>query len=287
MGVRLNGARVLLTGASSGIGWAMAEQLAPRAKALALVARRVERLEELRDKLRAVNSALEVEVLPCDLTDSAARAALCAKVDELWGCPDVLINNAGLGDAGLFELSPLAKQRRMIELNCTALVDLTHHFLPGMVARGSGGILQVSSGFGLAWLPMFATYVGTKHFVTGFTECLRLEVLGQGVTVSQLCPGPVATEFEQHVENPFGMSPPGFLQISSEKCARQALRGFEKGRAMILPGFVNRVMMFFTGLSPRWMNRLVLGLSVPRFRKKELAFRSAQKAAPTEEGSQT
>ncbi len=289
MRVRFSGAKVVLTGASSGIGWEMARQLAPRVASIALVARRESRLRELEELLRGQNAQLEVKVLPCDLTDRAAREQLCASIEEAWGCPDILINNAGYGDVGLFERADLARLLRMVELNVISVMDLTHRFVGKMVERGSGGILQVSSGFGLTWLPMFATYVGTKQFLTSFTECLRLEVRGKGVTVSQLCPGPVATEFEQVTGNPFGMSPPKLLELSAEQCARSALRGFEKGKAMILPGFFNRVLMFFTGMTPRWLHRWATGLSVSRFRKKQLAFEAAQADAQrkqtTSEGS--
>jgi len=106
-----------------------------------------------------------------------------------------------------------------------------------MLKQGRGGILNVSSGWGVTFIPGIGIYAGAKHFVTAFTECLRLELKGTGVVVSQVCPGPVDTEFEQVAGNPTGRDIPAFLTISSERCARAALRGFEKDQAMITPGF--------------------------------------------------
>ena len=194
----IDGGVVVLTGASSGIGEAMARLLAKRASAIALVARRAERLEALAADLRAGSETLTVSVHPCDLTDLEAAAAMVASVEQAHGRVDILINNAGLGDIGLFSASEWAKNQRMIDVNITALLFLTHRVLPGMVERGRGGILNVSSGFGLTWMPLFSAYVGTKHFVSGFTESLRCELTGTGVVASHLCPGPVTTEFEQH-----------------------------------------------------------------------------------------
>ena len=168
----IDGSVCLVTGASSGIGAAIARELAPRAAAMALVARREDKLRELADELRSVNAQLQVMVQPCDLTDRTATDAMLEAVNERLGDVDILVNNAGFGDMGMFDRASWAKTERMIELNVTASVYLTHRLVGSMVARRRGGILMVSSAFGVSFLPGFAGYIGTKQFITGFTESL-------------------------------------------------------------------------------------------------------------------
>jgi hypothetical protein len=260
MRVDLRGATALVTGASSGIGRAIACELAPRVKALALVARRRDRLEELRKELAGKHPALAVHVLPCDLADRAGAAMLMEAIVSQVGAVDVLVNNAGLADAGAFAQSDWVKTRQVLDVNVVALTFLTHKLLPPMIERGRGAILNVSSGFGLVFMPGLAAYVGAKHFVTGFTESLRLEARGRGVTVCQVCPGPVRTEFSQVA----GVGPNLFSRlfgIGAEQCAREAVRGLERGRAMVFPGFRNRLMMWASRMTPRVVLRLVYGLA--------------------------
>ncbi|MCC6646261.1 MAG: SDR family oxidoreductase [Polyangiaceae bacterium] len=262
---------VLLTGASSGIGLELARLLAPRARVLALVARRKARLDALRDELARSAPRCKVLVLPADLSDRASTdamlEALCREAPEV----DVLINNAGFGDMDLFELADWPKTEQMLRLNIDALLYLTHRVLGGMVARRRGGVLNVSSGAGMAFFPGFAAYIGTKHFVTGFTEALRLDLSGTGVVVSQLCPGPVATEFEAVAGNFTGMSPPGIVELSAAACARQALRGFDRGRALIVPGALMWLVMWVAERTPRWVRRLVLAPFARALRHKRLS----------------
>jgi uncharacterized protein len=215
----IDGGTVLITGASSGIGLEIATQCAARAKALVLVARRKDRLDVLAKALCEKNPQLEVHSFACDLSKRDATEHFIADVRELDLAIDVLVNNAGLGDMGVFEKSKLEKQLFLVDVNVSALVMLTHAFLPPMVGRGRGAILMVSSGFGLSYLPGFATYIGTKHFVTGFTESLHTELAGSGVHVGQLCPGPVATEFEEVMGNKTGMKVPGFAELSAKASA--------------------------------------------------------------------
>lgn len=248
----------MVTGASSGIGREIARQLGSRARALALVARRADRLEELARELREAHPALEVHVICCDLSDRVATRALPDRIRADMGHVDVLVNNAGLGLMGMFEHADLDKVLSMLEVDVISLVALTHAFLPAMIERKRGGILNVSSGFGLAFTPGFAAYVGAKHFVTGFTESLRTELSGTGVVATQICPGPVATEFEQVSGNTTGRSVPGFLQIDAEACARAAIRGLEKDRAMVIPGATIAIGMTMLGWTPRWMQRLTM-----------------------------
>jgi short-subunit dehydrogenase len=258
---------VLVTGASSGIGRALAREVAPRCSALVLVARRKNELEALADELRARHPKLRVLVAPCDLNDRAQVDEVLLDVQREFGGVDVLINNAGFGDMSLFDLSDWERNQRMIDLNVTALAYLTHRLVGPMVARGRGGILNISSGFGLAFLPGFATYIATKHYVTGFTEALRLDLTGTGVVVTQSCPGPVATEFASHTGNFTGQEIPAILEISAEQCARESLRAFELDRALVVPGVVAWVLMFLNDLTPRPIRRLLLAQAAPHLRQ--------------------
>lgn len=253
--------RVVVTGASSGIGRELALQLGPRVSALALVARRRDRLDELAAELTRVNPRLEVHVVPCDLADRAATAALGPALLERMGTVDVLINNAGLGLMGVFDHSDLSRVHGMIEVNVSSLVALSHALLPGMVERGRGGVMNVSSGFGMAFAPGFAVYVGTKHFVTGFTEALRLDLEGTGVVAIQVCPGPVATEFEDVAGNFTGHEIPKVVEISASQCAREAISGLERDQAIVYPGLLIRIGMNLLAWTPRALQRLVMAPS--------------------------
>lgn len=254
-----DGGLVVLTGASSGIGEALAHLLAPRARTLVLVARREGRLNALKAALEGKGAA--VEVRPCDLADPAAVQALVDGLLADHGGADVLINNAGMGDIALFETADPDKTETMLMVNCVGLTRLTRGLLPGMVARKRGGVLNVSSGFGLNWAPGLAAYVGTKHYVTAFTECLRAELQGTGVVVNQLCPGPVRTEFEAVADAPIDQQIPPFLEISAEDCARHAVRGFDRGEAITMPGakhwLINRMGALFPRFAVRWTMALV------------------------------
>lgn len=246
---------VVVTGASSGIGREFARVVAATASRIVLVARRKERLDELAEELRARHSALEVLVEPCDLSDLDATDRLASRLLALD--VDVLINNAGLGDVGLFDESELEKILRMNRVNIDALVLLTHRLLPPMLAKDRGGVLNVSSGFGLTVMPVMAAYVASKHYVTAFTESLRIELAGTGVVVGQVCPGPVDTEFEDVAGNPFGRSPPAVLVETPAAVARAAIAGFRRDRALIVPGFAMKLVMAIGRLTPRWVFRIV------------------------------
>lgn len=256
----LDDSRILVTGASSGIGVALARQLAPSARVLVLVARRGDRLQDLATDLRTARPALTVEVESCDLADGAARAALVEAITARHGGLDILVNCAGLGDIALLEQSDPAKLELMLQVNVVALTMLTRAFLPGMVAQGRGGILNISSGFGLTWMPVVAAYAGSKHYVTAFSESLRAELAGSGVVVTQSCPGPVATEFEAVAGNPTGQKVPGFVELTADQCAHASLRAFRRGRALVVPGFVAAILIHLGASSPRPVLRLLYGL---------------------------
>lgn len=184
----------LITGASSGIGLALAHEHASRKRDLVLVARREEQLNELAEALRT-KFGVEVMVIAKDLTAEGASQAIYDELKSAGVQVDYLFNNAGFGGHGLFHEQSLGMNLSMIDLNVKALVELTHLFLKDMVARGKGKILQTSSTAGYMPGPLQATYFATKAFVNSFTWAIARELQGTGVTVTTLNPGAVATEF--------------------------------------------------------------------------------------------
>jgi len=251
----LKDGNVLLTGASSGIGREMARQLASTARSIVLVARRAPRLEELKEELLKTNPTLKVSVQPCDLQDRAAMDRMLQAAQSDVGTIDILINNAGLGDVGLFEFSSWEKVDAMIQVDVTAPTYLTHRLLDPMLKQGRGGILNVSSGYGLTWAPGLAAYTAAKYHMSALSECLRSELSGTGVVVSQLCPGPVESEFLEVAGNPTGFDVPRILLISAKRCARAGLRGFARGRAIIIPGIAAWLLINMGRQSPAWSLR--------------------------------
>ncbi|HMV67535.1 MAG TPA: SDR family oxidoreductase [Myxococcota bacterium] len=246
---------VLVTGASSGIGRELARLAAARASRLILVARRADRLHLLADELRETRGSLDVRVLPCDLADPIQVDAL---IDAVVDLPvDVLINNAGLGDLGLFERLDPAKLDQLIGVNVTGLTRLTRGLIGSMVRRGRGGVLNVSSGWGLTWAPGAAVYAGTKHYVTAFTEALRCEVRPAGVSVTLVCPGPVDTEFADRAGMPGGGDPPRWLMQPARACAEQAMRAFEADRALLIPGWAAWLAVSIGRITPAFVFRWI------------------------------
>lgn len=238
----IDGGTILITGASSGIGAALARELAPRAGALVLVARRADRLEALGAELRGRNPALAVHAIACDLARQGAIDDLVARLAARDLQVDVLINNAGLGHHGLFDRASGPALEQIVKVNVLALTMLTSALVPAMVARGRGGILNIGSGAGFAVFPGGATYIASKHYVHGFTEALRLDLAGTGVAITEACPGPVDTEFGAvasggRASDSSALGPAaGSLRMPAVRCAREVLAGFDQGRPVVVPG---------------------------------------------------
>ena len=228
---------VLITGASAGIGRELAVQLAPRARMLILLARRAGRLEELRASLLARHPRLQVLTVPVDLSDESDVERALAEAGEQAGAVDVLVNNAGVGDQALADQADWTRVRNMLRTNVLAVAQLTTALVPAMVKRGRGGVLNMGSGAGLTVMPAAAAYSASKHFMDGFSEALRADLSGTGVVVTQVCPGPVDSEFDQIAGSAGGMTggPPQFLRISAAQCAREALAGFDRGVPLVFP----------------------------------------------------
>jgi len=264
--------RILLTGASAGIGLEMARLLAKAgAKSLILVARREAQLEQLKRELIQAYPQVAIYIYPCDLSDQTAIDHLLHYVSREVGAVDILINNAGMGDYTLFESADWAKTERLLKLNIQGLTYLTHKLLAPMVALGRGGVLNISSGLGFFFLPGMAVYAASKHYVTAFTEALRLELRGTGVVISQSCPGPVATEFAD-VAGSQAMTQdlPTWVRLSAAQCAAESLAGFERGKALVVPG---DAMWALTTLG-RFLPRPVLRLALSGMRKRLLQAQS-------------
>lgn len=184
----------LVTGASSGIGAAIARELAAGGHALALVARREERLRSLATELTDAHG-VSVEVLPCDLGDAGERDRLVSSLNAGGRSVELLVNNAGYGSRGEFVTNDRERMVGMVRLNVEAVVDLTARFLPGMSERGRGAVINIASTAAFQPMPGAATYGASKAFVLSFSEAIRTELRGSGVSVTAVCPGPVKTEF--------------------------------------------------------------------------------------------
>ncbi len=230
----------LVTGASSGIGADMARELARRGHNLTLSARREDRLEELAEELR--KEGVRVDVVACDVTDSDSRAALIARIADAGLEVEVLVNNAGYGSGGPFHELDGDAEVQMVKTNCEAVIAFCAEYVPQMVERRRGAILNVGSTAGYQPLPRQATYSATKAFVNNFSDALYADVGGTGVTVTSLRPGPVETEFGEAsgMEDEFS-SLPGFLVDSSAGVAKAAIDGLDQGKRVVGPGIVGRL----------------------------------------------
>src|SRR5207253_2538906 len=210
----------VITGASAGIGREFARQLGSRAKLLVLVARRRDRLEQLRTELVAKNPGLRIDIHEVDLSNLEQTMQLAAL---LANEPiDLLINNAGLGDHGSFATADPIRVNDQVQVNVLALTALTRALLPRMIAQRRGAILNISSSAGFLPLTDIAVYAATKAYVTSFSEAIRAETRGSGITVTALCPGPVHTEFGQVAdrESRSKKSGPDFFHVPVEKVVR-------------------------------------------------------------------
>jgi short-subunit dehydrogenase len=254
----LNGCTALITGASSGLGAEFARQLAPEAKCLILAARRRDRLEVLEKEI--AREGLKVHCLTVDLADDADTERFLGELNRLDAKIDLLINNAGLGDHGLFEDSEWPRVKAMLDVNIKALTRVTHALAKRLI-EVRGAILNVSSIASLLPLPQMAVYAATKAYVTSFSEALRAELRGTGVSVTALCPGPVDTEFFTVAERPQSdgsqMAPQAF-KISAEQVVRDGLRAVVDDRARVIPGWIVFLTMTLTAMVPLFFLRFFL-----------------------------
>ena len=244
----------LITGASSGIGAAFAEELAKRQYNLILVARSEAKLQQLANQLQAQNK-IQVEVLVQDLTLPTAASSVFDAVAQKGLVVDLLINNAGFGDYGDFSDRARQKQVEMIQLNIIALVELTHLFLAGMRQRKSGNIINVASIAGFQPMPYLSIYAATKAFVLSFSEAIWAENKDEGVRVLALCPGPTESDFFKVAEFPKSMASTTRKKSQlypAQAVVLDALKALEKNQAnLVTGGLANQIIVNLSRFLPR------------------------------------
>lgn len=241
---------VLITGASSGIGYELARVFARHGYDVVAVARTEARLNEVSEELQRDFGA-RCHVIPLDLAQPGAADRLSEALDKQQLRIDVLINNAGFGAHGLFASTDLATELEMMQLNMTALVHLTKLFLRKMVQEGGGRILNVASTAAFQPGPKLAIYYATKAFVVSFSQAIAAEVAGSGVTVSVLCPGPTRTRFQERADmKSMPMFAPFFLR-NADMVAAVAYRDLMRGKRLIIPGVLNKLGVFAVRFLPR------------------------------------
>jgi hypothetical protein len=240
----------LVTGASSGLGLEFARILAREGYSLVIAARRLERLQDLATNLKELYS-VEVQPIESDLSSSDGAAELYRSVREREIVPKVLVNNAGIGDLGDFAEMDIERLVSMIEINCVSLAHLTRLFLPEIIARGGGRILNVSSAAAFQPGPYMAAYYASKAFVQSLSEALSEELADRGVTVTALCPGPTRSEFQEsaRMDTEKYFAKPGIP--TAQEVAEYGYSAMVKGKRVAIHGFRFKLLLLLTRFLPR------------------------------------
>ena len=247
----LQGKWALVTGASSGIGVDLARLFAQAGCNVVITARRIERLQALREELEG-EQGVQVEVIANDLSMPEGARALFDAVQAKDIPISILVNNAGIGLNGQFAQLSLEDQMGMIQLNVNSLTELTHRFLTDMKARDEGWILQVASTYAFQPGAGYAAYAATKAYVLSFSLALNHELRGTNIKHSALCPGPTRTEFFEVAGNT-GNRFMNALMLDSKQVAELGFRAVQAGKPYVVPGFINRAFIFIQRLAPRSM----------------------------------
>lgn len=250
----------LITGASSGLGAEFARQLAPGAESLFLTGRRLEALEAVKAECLGLNGALKVHLHACDIATEEGRGALLESIQASSFKPNLLINNAGMGDYGTVATAAAEKLKAQMDLNVTALVLLTHACLP--LLKRPGGIINISSLASALPLPAMAVYAASKAFVTSFSEALAVEVEGQGIAVTCVCPGPTPTGFGKTAQRPDGEDTDrdgqALLRIPPQQVVAEALAALRGGNTCVYPGLGVKIAFRLFRHLPRILLRPLL-----------------------------
>lgn len=236
-------ATALVTGASSGIGAEIARGLARRGHGVTLVARRADRLEALAAELSR-RHRIRAETIAADLATAGERDRIVGEIEQLGLTVEVLVNAAGFGTYGRFVACDRDRELEQVRVLVEAVVDLDARFAPAMAERRRGAIINLASTAGFQSTPGSSTYSACKAFVIFHSEALHEELRGRGVTVTAVCPGPVATEFQETSEPLFGDNLPGFLWCEAERVAEDSIRAAEDGRRTVIPGGLTLRMAF-------------------------------------------
>lgn len=255
----------LITGATSGIGYALSKQFAANGCNLVLVARDAERLARISEDFRS-EYAVDIHWIAKDLSTANAAQELFDELQDRGVHVDILVNNAGFNEYGSFVDTDLRQELGMIQLHIATLTALTKLFLPAMVQRNHGGILNVGSTGSFAPTPLVAVYCATKAYVLSFTEALALELRGSGVRVTALCPGATESEFASRAN----MASARLFQtgvMDANAVAEAGYRALQRGKTIVIPGCVNKVNIVFLRLLPRAMvARIGMWLMSPKSR---------------------
>lgn len=249
----MNKLSVLITGASSGIGLGLAKEFAQHGHSVLLLARSTQRLEQLAQELRT-GFKVRAEVVTADLSQPNAPTQVAEELNRRNLTVDILVNNAGFGSLGPYGKLDLQHQIDMIQVNVTALAHLTRLFLPEMIQRNLGGVLNVSSIAAYQAGPNMAIYYATKAFVLSFTEALHEEVAGTDLHVSCLCPGPTHTGFAA-AANMEGSNLFKFGAQSANEVAKFGYAAYQRNQAIAIPGLKNKLLAIAAKISPRIMSR--------------------------------
>lgn len=245
----------VITGASSGLGAIFAEQLAARGLSLVLTGRDQVRLTAVRERVRAIAPDAGVELVVGDLGTESGVDDLLARL--VGRDIDVLVNNAGFGTYGPLSQADARREHDLVAVNVDALVRLTAAVLPEMVARGTGGILNVASTIAFQPGPYQASYGASKAFVLSFSQALWAETRGSGVTVTALCPGPTATGFVDALGSDVSHTAIYRHLAAPEPVVAAGLRGLDRGRAVVVPGLRNKIMASSGRFTPGWVNAMI------------------------------
>ncbi|MGH3724654.1 MAG: SDR family NAD(P)-dependent oxidoreductase [Mycobacterium sp.] len=263
--LRRNGA-ALVTGASSGIGEQLAREFSRHGYPLVLVARRADRLQVLADSIGP-----SARVLSADLSRAADRAQLPERLAGLGLEVDILVNNAGLSTVGPVAESDPVTELNLIDVDVSSVVDLCSRFVPGMVARGHGAVLNVGSVGGFGPLPGQASYGAAKAFVLSYTHALVEELRGTGVSAATLCPGPVKTGFGAAAgisDEDAEAAMPSVMWVDAQTVARTAVDGLAAGKSVIVPGMANRIGAAANHLLPRRLLTRVVARAHPAMKNR-------------------